>query len=250
MYLCYIDESGDCGAYDPKAPQSSGTQYFIFAALLIHVSKWNAALDQLKSFRKRIARQSFLRYDIEFHCAEMIDPRKTAEYRSISVADRWQLIEEYAETIGLFGAFSIIPIVLNKAESTLQPTEYLEAMLTEIYTAFDGFLKEKDSRGMVFLDRANEKRINTHVRRLMGTGASGETIPGRRLGWIIEDPIFRVSSDSMFIQSADVIAYTVKEHAFPQAARKKFNADRIFRTKLGARCVRTPKADDLGVIWV
>ena len=82
----------------------------------------------------------------------------------------------------------------------------------------------------------------------MGTGASGESIPGVRIGSIIEDAIFRTSADSMFIQSTDVIAYTLKEKEFPQASRRKHQAHKIFDRKLRDICFKSKIADDDGII--
>lgn len=248
MYFCYVDESGDCGMYDASKPEKTGSPYFILCGIIIHSSKWKLSLGVLKNFRQLLARESYLPYDVEFHCAEMIDPHKIKEYRSISVPDRWKLIERYAETIGQYGAFSIINVVIDKKNSRLEPTNYLTTSVTKLYQAFDEFLKAEKQNGILFFDRANEKHINTHVRKLLGTGASGETIPDIRIGWVIEDPIFRVSSDSIFVQSADVIAYTLKEKEFPQASRKKFQADRIFMRKLGNVCFKSQIADDDGII--
>lgn len=211
-------------------------------------SKWKISLGILKSFRKQVARESYLPYDIEFHCAEMIDPHKIKEYSAISVPDRWKLIERYAEKIGEYGAFSIISVIIDKRKSGIEAANYLTTVVTKLYQAFDEFLKNEKRHGLLFFDRANEKHINTHVRKLLGTGASGETIPDVRIGWVIEDPIFRVSSDSIFVQSADVIAYTLKEKDFPQTSRKKFQADRIFGRKLEKICFKSQLADDDGII--
>jgi len=38
-------------------------------------------LSMLKNFRKEIAKDSFLPYNEEFHCAEMIDPHKNQIYK-------------------------------------------------------------------------------------------------------------------------------------------------------------------------
>lgn len=248
MYFCYVDESGDCGAYNSEQPEKSGSPYFIFSGLIVSSEKWKISLDLIKSFRKKIARQAFISYDIEFHCAEMIDPHKIKEFTSISVPERWQLIEDYADTIGNFSNFSIISVVIDKAKSDLPVTEYLTASVTKLYQAFDELLKSREENGMIFFDRANEKHVNTHVRKLLGTGASGESIPGVRIGWVIEDPIFRISSDSMFIQSADVVAYTLKEKEFPQASRRKHQAHKIFDRKLSNICYRSKIADEDGII--
>jgi hypothetical protein len=243
-----VDESGDCGAYNSEQPEKSGSPYFIFSGLIVSSEKWKISLDLIKSFRKKIARQAFISYDIEFHCAEMIDPHKIKEFTSISVPERWQLIEDYADTIGNFSNFSIISVVIDKAKSDLPVTEYLTASVTKLYQAFDELLKSREENGMIFFDRANEKHVNTHVRKLLGTGASGESIPGVRIGWVIEDPIFRISSDSMFIQSADVVAYTLKEKEFPQASRRKHQAHKIFDRKLSNICYRSKIADEDGII--
>ena len=250
MYFCYIDESGDCGLYDSAKPEKTGSSYFILTGLMVHSSRWRNALGSLKSFRKQLARESFLNYDVEFHCAEMIDPHKIKEFTSISVPDRWKLIERYAETIGENSAFSIITVVIDKQKTKLVPSDYLTSAVTKLYQAYDEFLIGHKENGILFFDRANEKHINTHVRKLLGTGASGETIPDIRIGWVIEDPIFRVSADSMFIQSSDVIAYTLKENDFPQTSRKKFQADRIFLRKLHAICFKSKFADDDAVIRI
>jgi hypothetical protein len=132
----------------------------------------------------------------------------------------------------------------------LDPDQYLTAAITKTYQAFDEYLKNEKTNGLIFFDRANEKHINTHVRRLLGTGASGETIPEVRIGWILEDAIFRNSSDSIFVQSADVIAYTLKEKEFPQASRQKYQAHKIFERKLLSSCFKSNVADEAGIIRI
>lgn len=248
MYFCYIDESGDCGMYDPAKPDKTGSSFFILVGLVVAANKWKISLETMKAFRKKIAREAYLPYHVEFHCAEMIDPHKVKEFTSISVADRWKLMEEYAETIGQNAAFKLITVVIDKTKTSLTPDEYLTESVTKLYQAFDEFLKTNSSNGLLFFDRANESQITTHVRKMLGTGASGESIPGVRIGWVIEDPIFRISSDSMFIQSADVAAYTLKEKEFPLASRKKFNADRIFLKKLTPICFVSKNSDENGII--
>ncbi len=174
-------------------------------------NRWRISLDTLKSFRKKIAREGFLPYDIEFHCAEMIDPHKVKAYGGIAVKDRWKLIEEFAGIIGKNSGFYLLSVVLDKSTTKLKQQEYLPTSITRLYQAFDEFLKEKKENGLLLFDRANEKHITTHVWKLLGTGASGETIPEVRIGWVIEDPIFRISAESLIVQSADVVAYTLKE---------------------------------------
>jgi hypothetical protein len=57
MYFCYIDESGDCGAFNPAMSNKTGFPYFILAGLIIHADNWKFSLDVFKAFRRKLAAQ-------------------------------------------------------------------------------------------------------------------------------------------------------------------------------------------------
>jgi hypothetical protein len=82
----------------------------------------------------------------------------------------------------------------------------------------------------------------------LGTGVTDQVIEVEKMEWILEDPVYKNSTDSMFIQSADTVAYTIKEKEFPQAARKKFSADLIFKRKLLDNCYKSHISADDGII--
>uniref|UniRef100_UPI00406C58B3 DUF3800 domain-containing protein n=1 Tax=Mucilaginibacter sp. CSA2-8R TaxID=3141542 RepID=UPI00406C58B3 len=117
-----------------------------------------------------------------------------------------------------------------------------------MYQSFDELLKKDKQNGIVLFERTNEKNTTTHVRKLLGTGSSGVTIPNIRIAKIIEDPFFQISSESLFIQAADVIAYTLKEKEFPQASRRKFQAHKIFERKLLPLCYPSSVSNQDGII--
>ncbi len=251
MYFCYVDESGDPGKHDPsKAPGDTSTPYFLLGGMILNASNWKLTLGTLKTYRKDIARKAILNYDVEFHCADMITPRAIKEYQSISVPDRWRLIEDYAGIIGSNTSSKIIVVAIDKTKTKLKEGEYLTGATTALYQAFDEFLRTEKDNGIVFIDQTTGKHTNTHVRKLMGTGASGETVPGVKIAWILEDPIYRISSDSMFIQSADVIVYTLKEKLFPQASRQKLQAHKIFDRKLLKSLYKSAIAGEDGIIRI
>ena len=250
MYFCYVDESGDAGKYDPENAGKSGSPYFILTGMIVEADKWKASLDVIKSFRKHLAAKAYLPYEVEFHCSEIIDPHKIAVLRQISIPDRWGLISGFAETIGRRIPCAIIAVVVKKATCRLITGDYnLDAIVT-LYQAFDEFLKMHMAYGSVLFDRTSEKSVTTYIRGLMGTGPGNRSFPDIHIGRIIEDPIFRESSHSFFIQAADVIAYTLKEKEFPIASRKKFSADRIFQNMLIDRCIRCSLTGEDGIIRI
>jgi hypothetical protein len=69
MYFCYVDESGDTGNYLPMPGKDSASKYFILSGLIVPAGNWKSSLDYLKSFRRTLAAQAYLPYDIEFHCS-------------------------------------------------------------------------------------------------------------------------------------------------------------------------------------
>ena len=249
MYFCYADESGDTGYYNPANPEKTESPYYILAGVAVPTDKWSLSLNILKSFRKDIAKDGFIKYDIEFHCSEMIDPHKIVNFKQISIKDRWKLIEDFASLIGK-NDFHIIAIVIDKKNSKLNSNEYHTTTVTKLYQAFDDLLKITKVNGIVLFARTNETTTTTHVRKLLGTGSSGVTIPNVRIAKIIEDPFFQISSESLFIQAADVIAYTLKEKEFPQAARRKYQAHKIFDRKLIGPCYHSPVSGEDGIIRV
>jgi hypothetical protein len=248
MYFCYTDESGDAGEFDPKKGDKTGSPYLIYTGIIIRDVQWKQTLNIQKNFRKKIAKEGYLDYDKEFHCAEMIDVHKNMVYASISVPDRWKLIEEYGHTIGKVADFKVIAVVLDKRKTKLEQSDYTVEIITKLYQAYDHFLNSKREHGIMLFDRANDRKISTHVRKLLGTGVSDQSSGVARLNWIVEDPFYKVSSDSMFIQSADLTAYTIKEQEFPQPSRKKFDADLIFKRKLAANCYVSDVSGADGII--
>jgi hypothetical protein len=250
MYFLYVDESGDSGAYDSSKPERSGTRYFILCGWFFHAQKWKIVLETMKAFRKKIAREGFLPNDVEFHCAEMISPHTAKAFTSISIPDRWKLIKEFSDTIGSMSSTKMICVVIDKEKSKLHPNDYLKESVTQLYKAFDEFLKKEQENGLVFFDRASEKTVNTHVRKLLGTGSNGISVVNERIGWVIEDPIFKISGDSLFIQASDTIAYTLKEKLFPISARRKMNADKIFDNKLVRIIYKSMKSNSDGIIYL
>jgi hypothetical protein len=71
--------------YDPYNPGKTGSPYYFLAGVAVPTDKWSLSLNILKSFRKDIAKDGFIKYDLEFHYAEMIDPHKIVDFKQISI---------------------------------------------------------------------------------------------------------------------------------------------------------------------
>lgn len=248
MFFCYVDESGDPGKYDANNVAGSGSRFFIMAGLVVNAGTWRPTFNTIRKFRKCLSDEAYLDTDIEIHCAEIVDPRRMAVLRRLSVSERWDIIRRFAELIGERTDCKLIVILIDKATSKVTQEHYLTTAITSLYEAFDAFLKEAGAQGMVFFDRTNEKPVTAHARKLTGTGVTGKDECSNIIKFMIEEPVYLVSSASYFIQAADTVAYTFKEQEFPNASRKKYNADRIFKNMLSRCCWAPPGAGKDGII--
>ena len=67
MYLMYVDESGDTGV------TNSPTRHFALSSLVVHELSWQAALEQLIEFRRRMRDKFGLLMTDEIHASGMIN---------------------------------------------------------------------------------------------------------------------------------------------------------------------------------
>jgi hypothetical protein len=67
---------------------------------------------------------------------------------------------------------------------------------------------------------------------------------------IIEDPIFRVSGHSYFVQLADCVAYALLKREVPPTERvTKYGIDKMFESILGHKCFRKAcRKNPLGIV--
>lgn len=91
MYLMYVDESGDTGIVN------SPTKYFALSSLIEHELRWQACLNRLIAFRRRMRDKFGLKLDEEIHAAAMIN--HPGDLVRIRRNDRLTIIRGFAEEI-------------------------------------------------------------------------------------------------------------------------------------------------------
>ena len=68
----------------------------------------------MKAFRKKIAREGFLAYDVEFHCAEMIGSAQSKSIYSTNCMWKRKFIEEFADNAGLNKTINMVTELFDK----------------------------------------------------------------------------------------------------------------------------------------
>ena len=219
MYLMYVDESGDCGMVN------SPSRHFLLSGLIIHQSYWRCYLDRLIAFRRRMKAVYGLYMREEIHARAFIQKPGTSLIH-IPRHNRLAILRGLADEMASLENVDLIHVVVDKMHKHATYDVFTIAWTTLIQR-FENTLRHNnfkgppDDAGIIFPDNTDNKKLQSLLRRLrrfnpipnlpaFGTGYRNLT-----LSKIVEDPNFRDSSDSYFVQCADLSAYLLYQQINP-----------------------------------
>jgi hypothetical protein len=252
MYLMYVDESGDTGIVN------SPTKYFALSSLIVHELRWQACLDRLIAFRRRMRDKFGLKLDEEIHAAAMINnPGALVRIRR---NDRLTIIRGFAEEIASLPDVSSINVVVKKLSSDTTQTVFDRGWST-IIQRFENTLSHRnfpgpsnpDERGLIVCDDT-DIRLNRLVRRMRrynpvpNQSQFGSGYRNLQLKAIVEDPVHRDSRVTYFIQAVDTIAYLLYQKGQPNAYMKKVGGQAYFKRLKPILCLHAAPSHPFGIV--
>ncbi len=253
MYLMYVDESGDSGL------SNSPTRYFILSGLIIHELRWNDSLNQLIEFRKRMRTSFGLLMREEIHSAHLIN--RPGSLVRIPRNDRLTIIRAFLNEVSALPEVNIINIIVDKQG---KPAGYdvlgkaWEALIqrfsnTMMRRNFPG-PANADERGMIIPDNTDAKTVQGLMRKMRKYNPIPNQSPygvGYRnliVTNIVEDPYFKDSRHSYFIQAADVVAFSLYQRTAPSSYVKRKSAQNYFNRLGGVLCRAASTSDPEGIV--
>jgi len=255
MYLIYVDESGDPGL------QSSPSSYFILSGIVLHELRWNSYLEQIIGFRRRMQGKFGLRVREEIHAAAMIN--NPGNLVRIKRNDRLAIIRAFADELGSMHDINIINIVVEKNGKPLTYDVFSMAWKALIQR-FQNTITSRnfpgpmnpDERGVIFSDTTNSKKLTQLLRQMRRYNPLPQQ-PNFGLGYrnipitsIIEDPSFRNSDHSYFIQTADLAAYLLLQRINPNSYMYKKGGHNYFLRLDSVVCKVAAINDPHGIVWL
>ncbi len=228
MYLAYIDESGDTGL------NNSPTQYFVLTAIVINENDWRQTLTDFVEFRRYLNKSFGLPLRTEIHTSDFVNQSpnlKTPIEKNIRI----DILKKCLKWLNLRTELSIITIRCKKNRANDKDVfEYTWATLIqriENTLMYKNFPKQEGIENSILIadntDKNKLKKLLRKMRHINFIPSMGELQPkyGSRniaIKHIIEDPIFKDSSDSYFHQLADIVAYFARQYYEPnRTVRKK-----------------------------
>jgi hypothetical protein len=255
MYLMYVDESGDPGM------KGSPTKYFVLSGIVLHELRWSTYLDQILDFRRRMRDQHGLKLREEFHAYEMIS--KPGSLKRIRKHDRLTIVRNYTDEIASISDLNIINIVIdktNKADDFDVFDLAWRALIqrfenTIVYGNFPGPMNPSDT-GIVIPDMTSVVKLTKLLRKMRAYNPvpnRDKASPGytdRIISNVIEDPIFRDSKDSYFVQSADLAAYLLYQKLNPCSYMRKNGGHKYFDRLDSVLCKKATYQNEQGIVFL
>jgi hypothetical protein len=201
--IAYIDESYD-------------DEIFAMSALVVPVARWRETFESIKAHRQQLKAVYGIFTSKELHALEFVSGRGRISERMIPKGLRAQL---FRETMDMLAGLPHVRII-----SGVWPMRGMEKR--EIHAKAFSRIAERlqrravanDSHILRMVDEGKDVELRKIARRsaiynMVGShygmwedGAPAKNIPNDRL---IEDPIFRSSARSYFLQLADFVAYAL-----------------------------------------
>lgn len=255
MYIIYVDESGDSGMFNTPTP------FFVLSGVVVHELRWNEYLDRLIAFRMRMRNKFGLLLREEIHSARMIN--KPGSLVRISRNDRVTILRNFASELLSMPDLSLINIVIDKRS---KGTDYdvTENAWTILIQRFSNTMSHRnfpgpanpDDRGLVVPDMSEVKKITGTLRRMRRYNpvpnqlSHGSGYRNLRISNLVEDPYFKNSEHSYFIQAADLVAFLLYQKLNPSSYSRKKGISNFFDRLDPILCKVASSSNPQGIVRV
>lgn len=201
--IAYIDES-----YDDEV--------FAMSALIVPVARWREVFEAIKAHRQQLKTVYGIFTSKELHALEFVSGRGRISERMIPKGLRAQLFREMMEMLVGLQHVQVISGAWPMAGA--EKREIHAKAFSRIAERLQRRAIQSNSHILRMVDEGKDVELRKIARRsaiynMVGSkygmwedGAPSKNIPNNRL---IEDPIFRSSARSYFLQLADFVAYAL-----------------------------------------
>lgn len=200
MHLTYIEDSGD-------------EQSCVFSALTIRADRWRSCLQKIKKFRHDIQTSDGISVYKEFHAWKFVSGRGKLADRVVTKGRRCQIFKQTLQMI------SMLPEV--RLFNTVFPIKASEPAYEALLESINWNLQQQDSHTILICDEGKETIYTKLVRRM-------QNLENGAIDRILEDPFFKQSDQSYFIQLSDFCAYALLRQEHPIASKTKYGLDQAF----------------------
>jgi hypothetical protein len=167
----------------------------------------------------------------------------------------------FADELASMADISIVNVLVDKQGKTAAYDVFAmawKALLQRFENTISSHnfpgLSNPDERGMVFPDHPEDNKLRRLVRQMRRYNPVPNQ-PEFGLGYrniqichVVEDPSFRDSRQSYFVQAADLVAFLLYQFVCPSAYVKKKSAENYLKRLEPVLCKVASPRDPLGIV--
>jgi len=237
LHLVYIDDSRD-------------ERICAFSALTISSDRWSDAFGQVRDFRKALKASDCIYIHKEFHACEFVSGRGR-------IAP--DVVTKYRRCVIFKDALRLVAELPNaRLFNAVFPKSHDERAFERLLNRINRTMVAWGSEALLICDEGKEAAYTKLARKLHvynpipasygtwnDTGQRTRNIPIER---IIEDPFFKRSDRSYFIQLVDFCAYSLLRKERPLASKSAHGLDVAFDVLSPILVLEASRSDPMGVI--
>lgn len=219
MHFIYIDDS-------TERPTN------IFSAMCVPCNNWNAVFSRMKRWRSHLRDTFGIPMNYELHAAEFLSGRGSAGMLGqLSRHKRAQIFHTSFRVTNWLNELGVTLFnVCNRDDDQYRAFERLLNRINRTMQARSTFAhlicdegKEHQYRSLV-----RRMRVHNHIPSRYGLWDDGAATRNITLDRILEDPQFKQSHQSYFIQHVDFMAYGLLRREHPTPRIKRYGSHKSF----------------------
>lgn len=239
MHLIYADESMD-------------ETLCVISALEVPSGSWQDAFRHVREWRRGIRKSDGIYVYKELHAWKFVSGRGDISDRIVTKTRRCEIFKEGLQLLASMEGIK----VFNAVAPVGRRVDAFERLLNRINRTMEAW----DSRCIMIVDQGYEREYTRLSRKLhvynpipsnkgmwVDTGMATKNFPIER---VIEDPFFKRSDQSYFIQFADFCSYSLLRREHPLPSKTKYGLDKAFAKLSPILVVQASKTDPEGIIRV
>lgn len=249
VFYFYVDESYD-------------RDKFVLSALMVPDCDWRVCFDQLQAYRRQLKQRYGLYIRKELHAQELVKGKGNIAPTAVGKHDRSKIFHGMLQTIASLPKIQIFNICLDvrgRSDPQLVAWDRLVNRVERTMRAYEDRDLVHCARATIVADEGREAEITKAIRKMhvfnpipsqFGSWGDGSRTRNLTLRRIIEDPVFKASHQSFFLQSADCIAFALlKREVAPTPHIARYGIHRYFDKLLAPVCFHAASnSDPLGIV--
>lgn len=235
--MVYIDDSGDTGLKSNGSP----TDAFVLCAVIVEDRSWRTTLDEIVKFRRHLKEQFGLRMHDELKAGYLI--HGTGPFRELGLSDKarmsiYRKALRFQRRLGTITTWATLAHK-DRWEAETWTVGMRDRVWELMIERLETFTRKNQGRCAIYPDEGHPAFVRGLFRKMrrfsvIPSAIQAGTTVSRPAKLIVEDPSFRKSSESYFIQLADLNAYAAHRHVFPRDYFGSDYWDELGDCRLGA----------------